>query len=134
MNKIYTSNKNNLPLTPHLQIYKWQINMIMSIMHRVSGVAIYTILLIFSWLFCFNIIWPECSILNTINNIIQSPFGKLSLTFCSFFLYYHILNGLRHLFWDVGHGFEIQTMKFTGVLILLCSFSLTIITAFFLFF
>ena len=134
MNKTYTLNKNHSPLTPHLQIYKWQINMIMSIMHRISGVVIYTILLLFSWLFCLNILWPECPMLGAVNDMIHSSFGKLSLTFCSFFLYYHILNGLRHLLWDIGHGFEIPTMQFTGVLILICSIALTATTAFFLFF
>jgi succinate dehydrogenase / fumarate reductase cytochrome b subunit len=133
MNKVQAL-KRHTPMTPHLQIYKWQINMAMSIMHRISGVAIYTILILFSWLFCLNILCPECSTLTKINEIIHSPFGKFGLSFCSFFLYYHILNGLRHLVWDAGHGFEVPTMQFTGVLILICSLALTGMTSFILFF
>ena len=134
MNKICSAKKNFAPLTPHLEIYKWQINMVTSILHRISGVAIYTILILFSWLFCFKILWSECPMLSTINDIFHSPFGKFGLTFCSFFLYYHILNGLRHLVWDCGRGFEVPTIQFTGLLILIFSIALTAMTSFILFF
>lgn len=134
MNKAQTLQEKTMPMTPHLQIYKWQINMIMSIMHRVSGVVVYATILFFSWLFCLNIIWPECTALAEINKIIHSVYGKFAISIIGFFLYYHILNGLRHLFWDAGQGFEIHTMQFTGVIVLLCSLSLTAMTAFILFF
>ncbi len=127
-------NSKKLPMTPHLQIYKWQINMVMSILHRATGIALYFFLIFFSWLFGLNVIWPDCTLLHSINLIMQSLVGKVFISACGFCLYYHLLNGVRHIMWDVGQGFEIQTIKITGVIIFLCSLALTLITSFTLLF
>ena len=127
-------NSKKLPLTPHLQIYKWQINMVMSILHRATGIGLYFFLILFSWIFSLNVMWPECQILQSINSLLQSTIGRIFILSGGFCLYYHLLNGLRHMMWDAGHGFEIQTMQITGIIIFLCSIILTTITGFTLLF
>ena len=114
-------NKN--PLTPHLQIYKWQISSLLSITHRITGVInAIAISLICIWL------------LLTINNekilfekILNSFFGKfISISLCWTFSF-HILNEIRHLIWDAGYGFDLKTTKITGYATLIFSFLLAII-------
>lgn len=125
--------KSEKPLSPHLGIYKWQINMFLSILHRVSGVALYCFLIAMIWWFSLSIIYPGSQTISIINNIALSKFGKSIIAFSSFFFYYHLFNGLRHLFWDIGVGFEIRIMKFTSLLILFCTSFLTIMTFILLF-
>ena len=116
--------KNN-PLSPHLQIYKWQISSLLSITHRIIGVI--NILAI--TLICF---WSLSLLLGAesyqfINNIFRSFFGKfLAIGLCWTFSF-HILNELRHLFWDAGYGFDLKVSKITGVLALIGSFIFTVI-------
>ena len=114
-------NKN--PLTPHLQIYKWQISSLLSIAHRITGVInAIAISLICIWF------------LLTINNekilfekILNSFFGKfISISLCWTFSF-HILNEIRHLIWDAGYGFDLKTTKITGYATLIFSFLLAII-------
>ena len=111
------------PLTPHLQIYKWQISSLLSITHRITGVInAIAISLICIWF------------LLTINNekilfekILNSFFGKfISISLCWTFSF-HILNEIRHLIWDAGYGFDLKTTKITGYATLIFSFLLAII-------
>jgi succinate dehydrogenase / fumarate reductase cytochrome b subunit len=122
------NSKSEKPLSPHLLIYKWQINMFLSILHRISGFALYCFLIVVIWWFSLSIIYPESQAISLINQIALSKFGKTIIGLCSFFFYYHLFNGLRHLFWDLGTGFEIRVMKFTSLLVLFCSSILTIMT------
>ena len=117
--------ENNNPLSPHLQIYKWQISSLLSITHRIIGVI--NILAI--TLICF---WSLSLLLGAesyqfINNIFRSFFGKfLAIGLCWTFSF-HILNELRHLFWDAGYGYEIETVYKSGLAVLVVSCSLTIL-------
>ena len=112
--------KNN-PLSPHLQIYKWQISSLLSITHRIVGVInILAITMICFW--SLSLLLGADSYL-IINNFLQSFFGK----FVAVGLCFHILNELRHLFWDLGYGFDLKISKITGVLTLLGSFVFTIL-------
>ena len=112
-----------LVMSPHLGIYKWQINSIFSILHRISGVAIYFFLLIFVWLLSFNIFYPDCECV-----IFVSNFGKFIITCSSFLCYYHLFNGIRHVFWDITCKFDIKTMQLSSILILVCTIVLTVMT------
>ena len=116
--------KNN-PLSPHLQIYKWQISSLLSITHRIVGVInFFAIILICLW--AVFIILGQDNYSN-INIVLNSSFGKfLAISLCWTFSF-HILNELRHLFWDLGYGFDLKISKITGVLALLGSFVFTIL-------
>jgi succinate dehydrogenase / fumarate reductase cytochrome b subunit len=102
----------NRPLSPHLQIYKWQITMVMSIAHRVTGVALTvgTLLLVY-WLIAAA--GGPASYAKA-QAFIGSWFGYLILFGWSVALFYHLANGIRHLGWDAGHGYEIKTLYATG--------------------
>ena len=117
--------KNNNPLSPHLQIYKWQISSLLSITHRIVGVVnFFAIILICLW--TALVIFGQSNY-TTINIILNSNFGKfLSISLCWTFSF-HILNEIRHLFWDAGYGFDLKVSKITGVLTFLGSFVLTIL-------
>ena len=116
--------KNN-PLSPHLQIYKWQISSLLSIAHRIVGVInILAITIICLW--SLSLLLGAESYL-TINIFFQSFFGKFMAIGLCWTFSFHILNELRHLFWDLGYGFDLKISKFTGVLALIGSFGLTIL-------
>tara|TARA_B100001093_G_C26838729_1_gene1019544 strand:- start:1810 stop:2187 length:378 start_codon:yes stop_codon:yes gene_type:complete len=111
------------PLTPHLQIYKWQISSLLSITHRITGVVnAIAISLIFIW---FILTINNEKIL--FENILNSFFGKfISVSLCWTFSF-HILNEIRHLVWDIGYGFDPKISKMTGYATLILSFLFTII-------
>ena len=114
------------PLTPHLQIYKWQISSLLSITHRITGV----INAIAISLIC---IWFLLTVINEkilFENILNSIFGKfISISLCWTFSF-HILNEIRHLIWDAGYGFDLKITKITGYATLILSFLLAIIIYF----
>ena len=111
------------PLTPHLQIYKWQISSLLSITHRITGVInAVAISLICIWLLI--VINNEEIIFQSLLN---SRFGKfLSISLCWTFSF-HILNEIRHLAWDAGYGYDPKISKLTGYATLVLSFLLAII-------
>ena len=115
------------PLTPHLQIYKWQISSLLSIAHRITGVInAIAISLICIW---FLITINNEKIL--FENILNNFFGKFISISLSWTFSFHILNEIRHLIWDVGYGFDPKISKITGYMTLISSFLLTIIIYFF---
>jgi succinate dehydrogenase / fumarate reductase, cytochrome b subunit len=121
---LFMKYKNN-PLSPHLQIYKWQISSLLSIAHRIVGV----INIIAITAIC---IWSLLLLLGTenyqpINSFLNTFLGKfIAVSLCWSFSF-HILNELRHLIWDLGYGFDLKVSKITGVLALIGSFVLTIL-------
>ena len=117
--------ENNNPLSPHLQIYKWQISSLLSITHRIVGVInFFAIVLICLW--AILVVFGQSNYLN-INTILNSSFGKFLIISLCWTFSFHILNELRHLFWDAGFGFDLKVAKITGILTLIGSFVLTII-------
>ena len=112
-------NSSNRPLSPHLTIYKPQITSVLSITHRLTGVALLIGAVLLAWWIVFNVYGCGSCI---------NPLGKIFLFLWSLALYYHLLNGIRHLFWDMGKGFEIKTVNFTGVLVLILTIILTVST------
>jgi succinate dehydrogenase / fumarate reductase cytochrome b subunit len=92
------------PLSPHLQIYRWQIVMALSILHRVTGIGLTLGLAALSvWLMA--IAGGEASYA-TAMHLLASPLGLLFLLGWTFAFFYHLMNGVRHLCWDAGYGFE----------------------------
>jgi succinate dehydrogenase / fumarate reductase cytochrome b subunit len=92
------------PLSPHLSVYRWQIGNTLSILHRLTGIALALALAaLCGWLMALA--GGEQSY-STAMQIIVSPIGFLALFGWTFAFMYHLLNGIRHLFWDAGYGFE----------------------------
>ena len=115
--------KNN-PLSPHLQIYKWQISSLLSIAHRIIGVVnIFAITLICIWV--SSLFFGEESYEIT-KLFLDSFFGTFTLISLCWTFSFHILNEIRHLAWDAGYGFDIKVAKITGALSFFGSFILTI--------
>ncbi len=115
----------NRPLSPHLQIYKPQLTALLSIAHRASGVflVIGTLLLVY-WLTALAQ-GPESYA--QAQAFLGSFFGRLILFPWVFALFYHLCNGIRHLFWDMGIGFEIATVYASGKLVVAAAAVLTLI-------
>lgn len=115
---------NNRPLSPHLQVYKPQLTTFMSITHRATGIALAVgTLMLVSWLIAAA---TGESAFNEVQAFLGSIIGRLLLLGWSFALFYHMCNGLRHLFWDMGKGFEIETAYMTGRIVIAASILLTI--------
>ena len=118
-------NDSKNPLSPHLQIYRWQISSLLSITHRISGVInLLALILIFFWLIFLSL--GENNYQSFLL-IINSFFGKFILIGFTWSMSFHLLSGIRHLVWDLGYGFEIRTANITGVIVIISSLALTII-------
>ena len=116
-------NKN--PISPHLQIYRWHVSSLLSITHRIVGIInLLALILMFLWLLAFSLgeINYELFLL-----VINSFFGKFILIGFTWSISFHILSGIRHLFWDMGYGFEIKTANISGLIVILCSLVVTIV-------
>tara|TARA_B100001287_G_C22624676_1_gene501861 strand:- start:544 stop:966 length:423 start_codon:yes stop_codon:yes gene_type:complete len=122
---VYKLNMTNNPLSPHLQIYKWQISSLLSITHRIVGVInFFAIILICFW--SASLLLGQSSY-QLVQIFLNTVFGKfLAVSLCWTFSF-HMLNEIRHLFWDVGLGFDLKIAKITGVFALIGSFILTIL-------
>ena len=117
--------KNDNPLSPHIQIYNWHISSLVSISHRITGI----INIIIITLICF---WVALLLLgNTNYDLIQKFFetylGKFFIVGAIWSFSFQTLCEIRHLFWDLGYGFEIKTSNITGLLAIFGSVVLTIL-------
>ena len=114
------------PLSPHLQIYKPQITSMLSILHRATGIAlsIGSVILVL-WIVALTL--GENTYL-MYSNLINKWFGKLIIFGFTFALFYHLSNGIRHLFWDAGYGYDLKHAYISGVAVIISSLSLTSIT------
>jgi succinate dehydrogenase / fumarate reductase cytochrome b subunit len=113
------------PLSPHLGIYRWQWTMTLSILHRITGLglALGTLLLVY-WL------WAAASGQETFfhaNAIVGSWIGRLLLFGWTLALFYHLFNGIRHLFWDAGKGFELRTGWLSGMAVVAATLAATLV-------
>ena len=100
------------PLSPHLQVYRWQITMTMSILHRVTGVILVVGAFALAWWLMALAAGGETYL--DAAACLASPLGKLFLFGFTLSLVYHLLNGIRHLLWDAGWGFEIPEFYASG--------------------
>jgi len=100
------------PLSPHLQVYSWQITMVMSILHRATGVAL--------TVGAFGLAWWLVSMATGGETAaramacVSSPIGMVLVFGFSLALVYHFLNGIRHLLWDAGRGYDIPSVYKSG--------------------
>jgi succinate dehydrogenase / fumarate reductase cytochrome b subunit len=113
------------PLSPHLQVYKWQLTSVMSIVHRATGIALSvgTILLVW-WLLAAA---TSADAFNLAQAFWYSWIGRLLLLGWTWALFFHLCNGIRHLFWDAGHGYELKTAYASGWTVVTGSVVLTLI-------
>ena len=115
----------NRPLSPHLQIYKPQLTAVLSIFHRGSGIflVIGTLLLVY-WLTAMA---QGPASYAQAQAFFGSLFGQLIRLAWAFALFYHLCNGIRHLFWDMGAGFDITTVYTSGKIVVVAAAVLTVI-------
>ena len=120
------------PTSPHIQIYRWNISSFTSIMHRFTGILLYLSITAIVWYVVYytyqinisqSIETCDCPL----KSIIDSVFSLATIG-VTFSLYYHFCNGVRHLFWDFGKGFDKETAKTNGFLVIALAAILTSIT------
>ncbi|MDQ2092101.1 succinate dehydrogenase, cytochrome b556 subunit [Marimonas arenosa] len=114
------------PLSPHIQIYRWQVPMLTSILTRITGNALVVAALLIVWWLLAASTSPEY--FATADAVLTSWFGDLVLSLSVLGVWYHYLTGLRHLYFDAGHGLDIPTAEKLGLACLIGSVVLTIIT------
>ena len=100
---------NPRPLSPHLQIYRPLINMMMSILHRMTGAALYFGTLLLAWWLVAAAVGPDY--FAYVNGLLGTLLGQLVLIGYTWALVHHMLGGLRHFIWDTGRGFDIPTVN-----------------------
>ncbi|HMA14310.1 MAG: succinate dehydrogenase, cytochrome b556 subunit [Bacteroidota bacterium] len=113
------------PLSPHLQVYRPQITSTLSILHRLTGIALAAGTLLLTWWLAALASGPEA--FAAAQDFIGSLIGRLMLFGWSFALFYHLCNGIRHLAWDAGYGYEIDTATRTGWLVVAGAVALTLV-------
>ena len=116
--------ENKNPISPHIQIYNWHISSLVSISHRITGIInFFTITLIGIWI--ASLLLGEQSYQN-INLFLSSFLGKFFCLGIIWSFSFQMLSEIRHLFMDLGYGFEQKTTKITGLIVLIGSFPLTV--------
>ena len=117
--------ENKEPISPHIQIYRWHISSLVSISHRITGI----INIIAITIICF---WASSLLLGennyeAINSFLNSFIGKFIILGITWSFLFQILSEIRHLIMDLGYGFEIQTTKITGLIVIFGSIIFTVI-------
>jgi len=117
--------KDKNPLSPHIQIYNWHISSLISISHRITGI----INIVIITLICF---WVALLLLGSSNyelvqNFFETFIGKFVIVGTVWSFSFQILSEIRHIFWDLGLGFELKTSNITGLLVIIGSLVLTIL-------
>jgi succinate dehydrogenase / fumarate reductase cytochrome b subunit len=113
------------PLSPHLQVYRWQISNTLSILHRVTGVVLALGgLALVAWLLALA---SGQAAFTGANALLGSLVGQLALVGWTLCFFYHLCNGLRHLAWDAGHGFDKSVARKSGIAVVTAAVLLTVI-------
>ncbi len=114
----------NLPISPDLQIYRPQLTSVLSIAHRITGVALSLgSLLLVGWLASAA---AGPSSYSYVHAILRGSLGLVLLLGWTFSLFFHLCNGIRHLFWDAGYGFDLRTIYTSGWAVIGTSIGLTL--------
>ena len=113
------------PLSPHLQVYRPQITSMLSILHRITGVGLGVGTLLIAWWLIAAATGPAA--FETAQAFIGSLFGRLILFGFTWALFYHLCNGIRHLIWDAGYGYDLDSVTKTGWLVVVASVVLTVL-------
>ncbi|HEX4118375.1 MAG TPA: succinate dehydrogenase, cytochrome b556 subunit [Rhizomicrobium sp.] len=111
-------------MSPHLTIYRWQVTMLASITHRVTGAGLGLGALVLVWWLVAISNGPEGY--ENFMSYAGTPLGLLILLGFIWALAFHFLNGIRHLAWDLGYGFEKRTATQTGSLVYVLSVALAV--------
>ena len=111
------------PLSPHLQVYRPQLTSVLSILHRGTGLfLVLGTLMVSFWVIALAL---DHNIFAIYQAWLGSLIGKVLLVFWSFSLFYHWANGIRHLLWDIGWGYDIDRVHMTGWIVVSVSVILT---------
>lgn len=113
------------PLSPHIQVYTKLSNMVMSILHRITGAALYFGSALLAWWLIAAASGPKYFAF--VNDIFGSLPGKLVLLGYTWALLHHMMGGLRHFIWDTGKGFELKTVNLLSWLTIILSLALTVL-------
>ena len=117
--------ENKNPLSPHIQIYSWNISLLISISHRITGVInIISLTLVCLWI---TLLLLGETNYEYIKFFLQSFLGKFLILCLTWSFSFQILSEIRHLFWDFGYGFELKTSNISGILVILGSIILTVL-------
>lgn len=114
----------NRPLSPHISIYKPQISSVLSIFHRLTGIALFFALSIMAW---WLILWIFSGFADCYLVLAECCIVKFAIIGLSFTGFYHLCTGIRHLVWDTGRCFSIRAINITGWIAVICSIFMTII-------
>lgn len=114
------------PLSPHLQVYRPQVTSVLSIFHRLTGVVLSMAALLLTYWLASAAYGPESFARAQL--VMESWFGRLVLFGFTFSLFYHLCNGVRHLGWDMGWGFDLVKLRLTGVVVIIASMGLTVLS------
>ena len=117
--------ENKNPLSPHIQIYSWHISSLISISHRIIGVI--NIMILFLVCIWVSYLLLGSSSYENIKIFLNSFIGKFMIIAIIWSFSFQILSEIRHLFWDMGYGFELTTSKISGVIVIFGSFVITIL-------
>ncbi len=115
----------NRPLSPHLEIYRPQLTSILSITPRMTGMALVAGTALLAWWLVAAAVGPGA--FDLVQSFLGHWFGRLVLFGWTYALFYHLCNGIRHLFWDAGYGFELATLHASGWTVLAVSAVLTVL-------
>jgi len=119
-------NRGNRPLSPHLQIYRPQLNSITSILTRITGNALLLGTLLVVWWFLAAATGPEY--FAVADGVLTSWFGDLVMLGSAWALWYHLCAGVRHLLWDNGYGLDMEKSDAMGIGVIIASVALTLLT------
>ncbi|MDG1691172.1 MAG: succinate dehydrogenase, cytochrome b556 subunit [Alphaproteobacteria bacterium] len=97
------------PLSPHIQIYRWTLTMMLSILHRATGVALYAGTVLLAWWLLAAATGPEAYA--QVKTVSSAWYGRLVLFGYSWALFHHMFGGLRHFIWDTGRGFDLKHVE-----------------------
>lgn len=113
------------PLSPHMQIYGWHLSMVLSIVHRATGIALALGTVLLVWWLLAAASGPEA--FAGVSGFMRSFIGLVMLFGWTWALVYHFLNGIRHLVWDVGYGMDIDSVYKSGMIVVVASVAITVV-------
>ncbi len=113
------------PISPHLQIYRWYLTMMLSILHRATGITLSIGLILLTWWLVALASGPDA--FEPVRWLVDSWFGGLVLFVYTYVAFHHCLSGIRHLAWDAGYGFELRAAYRSGYGVFIGAAALTLI-------
>ena len=113
------------PLSPHLSVYRLTLTMVMSGLHRITGIAIYVGVLLLAWFLIATSM--DATAFSAASGFLNSIIGRLILLGFTWSLFHHMLGGIRHAIWDAGYGMDKGAREWLAIATLACGLALTIV-------